>query len=224
MRRIIDLSTPIKSGHFRWPVERKLLRSHEGGDGLQATWVGWGLHGFTHMDTPRHFNPEGFSTDAVSLDMVVGEAAVVDISGLGPEAAITEEAIAAAGGHVREGDIVLMRARWDTVESIDRPEFWTRAPYMTREACEWLLARKIKAIAFDFPQDYCIRDYVSGARKPALEENTTHITLLWNGVLMFEYLCNMSEISQQRPLFVGLPLMIPDRDGAPARVIVIEED
>ena len=43
-------------------------------------------------------------------------------------------------------------------------------------------------------------------------------------VLMFEYLCNMMEIRVPRPLFVGLPLKLPDSDGAPVRAIAIEED
>ena len=224
MRRIIDLSMPIVQDHFRWPVERRLVKSYQAGDGLQATWVGWTVHGFTHMDTPRHFDPHGFTTDALDLDAVVGEAAVVDVSAAGPEGAVTEDLVRAAGGHVREGDIVLLRAGWDKVESIHTPEFWTRAPYVTREAAEWLLARKIKAIAYDFPQDYCIRDLVTGERKPTLEENTTHMVLLCNGVIMFEYLCNMTAITKPRTFFLGLPLKIPDSDGAPVRAIAIEED
>jgi kynurenine formamidase len=77
MRRIIDLSTPIVQDHFRWPVERRLVKSYQAGDGLQATWSGWTVHGFTHMDTPRHFDPQGFTTDSLDLESVVGEAAVV---------------------------------------------------------------------------------------------------------------------------------------------------
>ena len=120
-------------------------------------------------------------------------------------------------------DIVLLRAGWDRVESLDTPEFWTRAPYMTAEACRWLLARGIKAIAYDFPQDHCIRDYVTGERSPSFEENTTHVELLLKGIPMFEYLCNMNEIRQERVQFHGLPIKIPDCDGAPVRAIAIEE-
>jgi kynurenine formamidase len=116
-----------------------------------------------------------------------------------------------------------MKAGWDRVHSLDTPEFWTMAPYMTAEACRWLFARGLKAIAFDFPQDRCIRDYVTGERKPALEENTTHVELLLKGVPMFEYLCNMGEITQARVEFIGLPLKIPGCDGAPVRAIAIED-
>jgi len=222
MRRIIDLSTPIVENHFRWKVERRLARSHGSGEHIQATWAGWIVHGFTHMDTPRHFDPDGWTTDSVTPDMVVGEASVVDLSHIAPNTEITQSMAAQAGAHVRRDDIVLMRTGWDEKRSIATPEFWTEAPYMSRGASEWLLERGIKAIAFDFPQDHCIRHLVLGDRKPEREENITHVVLLCNGVLMFEYLCNMMAISDKRTFFAGLPLKLPDCDGAPIRAIAIE--
>lgn len=223
-QRIIDLTTPVDSEHFRWKVDRELVASHAAGDVTEVTRLGWVVHGFTHLDSPRHFSPEGFTTDDISLDSVMGEAAVVDISSIEPDTAVTEAMVEVAGAHVREGDIVLLRSGWDTVESINTPEFWTRAPYMTEAASRWFLERRITAIAFDFPQDYCIRHYVLGDRKPALEENTTHVTLLLNGVIMFEYLCNMMSLTRERVQFIGLPLKVPHCDGAPVRAIALEED
>ena len=223
MSRIIDLSTPISENHFRWNVDRKLKKSHETGDKIQSTWAGWSMHGFSHVDTPRHFDPKGFTTDNVSVDMVTGQAAVVDISTIEPKTEVTADMVAAAGKHIREGDIILLRSGWDRRESIDKVEFWTKAPYMSRQASEWLLNRKIKGIAFDFPQDYCIRHYVLGDREPEWEENITHTVLLLNGVLMFEYLCNMMEIREKRVFFIGLPMKIANSDGAPVRAIAIEQ-
>ena len=223
-RRIIDLSTPAEVDHFRWKVDRKKVQSYEAGDQIEVTWAGWTVHGFTHMDAPRHFSPTGGTTDDIPLETVMGDAAVVDVSSVGPAAPVTEEVVASAGGHVREGDIVLLRAGWDQVESIRTPEFWTRAPWVTEEAARWLLGRGIKAIAYDFPQDYCIRHLVLGDRKPALEENVTHMVLLLNGVIMFEYLCNMNAIRSDRVHFIGLPVKIPGADGAPVRAVAIEED
>lgn len=221
--RFIDLSTPVISGHLRWPVERRLARSHAAGDVSQATWAGWIVHGFTHMDTPRHFDPAGFTTDAVTLDMTAGPAAVVDLSAAaGPDTEITEAMIAAAGAGLRPGDIALVRTGWDRVESIERETFWTRAPWMSAAAARWLLERRIKAVAFDFPQDYCIRALVTGEWVPTLEENVTHTTLLMNGVLMFEYLCNMMAIESPRPYFLGFPIKLPDSDGAPVRAVAVE--
>lgn len=223
-RRIIDLTMPLTTDHFRWKVERRKLRSHAAGNVAEVSWISFPVHGFTHIDAPRHFSASGTTTDDLKLDSVIGTASVIDVRSVGANAPVTEEIVAGAGAHVRKGDIVLMRAGWDMVESAHTEEFWTRAPYMTADACRWLFARDIRAIAFDFPQDYCIRDYVSGARSPALDENTTHVELLLKGVPMMEYLCNMTGIRRDRVEFVALPLKIPDCDGAPIRAVAIEDD
>lgn len=224
-RRIIDLSTPIDAGHFRWPVDRHKVKSHAAGDTAEATYVGWVVHGFTHMDAPRHFDPAGATTDDIALETVIGDACcVVDVSQAGADEAITAEMVAAGGTALRPGDIALIRTGWDRFESIDRPEFWTRSPWITEDACEWLREREVKAVAFDFPQDRSIRDMVTGARAPARAEMTSHVILLLNGVIMFEYLRNMMAITRPRVQFFGLPLKVAHCDGAPARVVVIEED
>lgn len=222
MRRHIDLSTPVIEGNFRWPVERKLLKSHDAGDHLQATWAGWTVHGFTHMDSPRHFVADGFTTDHITLDMTCGQGAVVDISDVGENQPVTAEIVAAAGAHVRRGDFVLLRSAWDRKADIKTPDFWANSPYMTREAAIWLRERGIKAIGYDFPQDRCIRNFLTGAPRAPAEEHVTHWELLRHGVIMFEYLCNMHQIQTLRPEVIGLPVKLPTSDGAPARVIAIE--
>ena len=39
-----------------------------------------------------------------------------------------------------------------------------------------------------------------------------------------KYLCNMGALREKRNQVIGLPVKIPDSDGAPARVIAIEEE
>lgn len=223
-RRLIDLSTPVTTGHFRWPVERRLAKAHAPGAPGQSTWAGWNVHGFTHMDSPRHVDPEGFTTDAVSLDMTVGEAAILDLSHLPENEGITAAQMAAAGAHLRPGDIAILKTRWDERADIATPAFWTRAPWVTDDAAQWLRGSGIKAIGFDFPQDHCIRQLVLGGPMAPLEEQPTHWHLLkLGGIIMFEYLRNTGALRLPRSLVVALPIRLPDSDGAPARVIAIEE-
>lgn len=224
MPRIIDLSTPIRAGHFRWPTEQTLAKSFERGDTAQATRIAVSCHAFTHMDAPRHYDPEGYTTDSLKLEQTIGPAAVVDVQAVGPNAPIRAADVERAGGHVRKGDIVLLRAGWDRHADIETPEFWTRSPWVEPDAAEWLFGRGIKAIGYDFPQDKCIRNLVLGDREPAPEEAVTHQILLKRGVIMMEYLCNMTAIRGERCEVYALPLKVPDADGAPARIIAIEED
>ena len=91
---------------------------------------------------------------------------VVDLSGIAPNTAIEPALLADKGAHIRAGDIVLLKTCWDQVASLHAPEFWTTAPYLTREACNWLLEMDIKALGVDFPQDYPIRGLLTGQTAP----------------------------------------------------------
>ncbi len=218
MRRIIDLSYPIED-HFRWKVERGLAAAFERGDQFQITKIGFGVHGFTHIDAPRHMLPEGGTTSEFRLESLVGEAVVVDLSHLEPNTAITPAHLAASP--IFPGDRVLLATRWDRRRSLHSPSFWTEAPYLTREACEWLAAREPSAVGFDFPQDQPIRNLLSGKTSP-MQEFVSHDVLLRRGIPLIEYLCNLGEIAQPRIEICALPLHIPDADGAPARVIGLD--
>jgi kynurenine formamidase len=181
------------------------------------------VHAFTHIDAPRHMVPEGPTTSELGLERVVGEAAVVDLSGIAPDTAIGPALLAEKGAHVRAGDIVLLKSCWDQVASLHAPEFWTTAPYMTREACTWLLDKSIKALGVDFPQDYPIRGLLTGQTAP-ISEFVTHDVLLRAGVILIEYLCNLGALETERTMLFALPLKLPEADGAPARVIAWEPD
>jgi arylformamidase len=221
MTRIVDLSMPIED-HFRWPVERRVNGSHAQGDVFEATWLGWTVHGFTHMDAARHCVPGGPTTEQIPLEHTVGHAAVVDLTPIEPNEAISGLRLAAAAQHVREGDIVVMKSCWEQQRSPRTREFWTEAPHMTRDASVLLLERRPRAVAFDFPQDYVIRLLLKGERRP-LAENVTHDVLLQNGVTLIEYLSNTAALTKPRTFLCCLPLKLPGADGAPARVIALED-
>lgn len=220
MPGIIDLSMPIED-HFRWPVERRTRGDHGKGDLFQATWLGWSVHGFTHLDSPRHFFADGKTTDDIPLETTVGDAAVIDLTPVQPEEAITPERLAERGKHLYQGDILLLQTCWEQQRSPKSREFWTEAPYLTREACVWLLDQKPRAVAFDFPQDYCIRLMLDGETRP-IEENVSHDILLRNGVVLIEYLANTAALTDLRCFLCCLPLKVPGSDGAPARVVALE--
>lgn len=220
MTRIVDLSMAIED-HFRWPVERSRKGDLEAGDAFQVTRLGWVVHGFTHVDAPRHMVAGGDTTSDVPLDRMIGPAAVLDLTGIAPKTEITAETIAGAAGHLEEGDIAVLKTCWETVHSPKTPEFWTESPYLSAAACRWLLERKIKALGVDFPQDYPIRGLLGGKQAP-ITEFVSHDILLRNGVVLIEYLTNLGALEGPRTTLFALPLKVPDADGAPARVIAYE--
>lgn len=220
MRRIIDLTYPIED-HFRWKVDRRLASAFERGDDFQVTRLGFATHGFTHIDAPRHMLPDGPTTSDFRLESLAGEAAIVDLSGIAENAAISGDVVARAGAHVRSGDLVILKTAWDQRFSLTSPEFWTKAPYLTREGCEWLARQEPVAVGFDFPQDRPIRGLLNGEKAP-ISEFVSHDVILRRGTPLIEYLCNLGAVTSPRIEICALPLKIPNADGAPARVIAIE--
>jgi len=218
---IIDLSMPVDSGHFRWPVERGIKGDFANGDLFEVSWLRTSCHGFTHMDAPRHMVPGGDTLDDLDLARVVGPAAVIDLSDVRPHEEITAARLAPAAEHLRPGEIALFRTGWDTQRDWRTPAFWRDAPWLSRDAAEWLLERRPTAAAFDFPQDYTIRLLLDGEVRP-IHEHVTHDVLLRNNVTLIEYLVNTLAVSGPRTILAALPVRLAGADGAPARVVAIE--
>lgn len=215
--RIVDLTYPIVD-HFRWPVERTLLKDHARGDPFQVTRIALATHAFTHVDSPRHYFPGAPTTSEVPLEATVGEAAVIDLADVAADEPIDAARLAARARHLRSGDIAVLKTGWDARRPLADERFWREAPWLTRDAAEWLLAQRIRALAVDFPQDRVIRDLLDGVVRP-IEEHVTHDVLLRNGVILIEYLCNGLALDRPRVFLCCLPLKLPSCDGAPARVV-----
>ena len=87
------------------------------------------------------------------LERWCGEAAVVDLSHRGADHGITAADLDEHGQHIQAGDIVLLRTDWDKKRTSARASSGRAAPYTTREAAEWLVARNVKAVGYDYPPD-----------------------------------------------------------------------
>ena len=216
--KIIDLTMSIQT-HWRWPVQLEYLQGHDRGDEFQACRINISMHTFTHVDTPLHVMPDQITIDQVPLDRLVGSAAVLHLRSAGPNQAITVEAVQKAGGHIKTGDIVLLETGWDLQRDWKTREFWTESPYVEEKAADWLASQNIKAVGFDFPQDYHIREIP--ARHPSVKELPTHNIILRRGIYLIEYLCNLHRIPSDRAEVYALPLKMAGAEGAPARVIAV---
>ncbi|MEM1160785.1 MAG: cyclase family protein [Pseudomonadota bacterium] len=212
---------PVDAGHFRWPVERGKTGDFSNGSLFEASWLRTPCHGFTHMDAPRHMVPGGPTLDDLELARVVGRAAVIDLTDVQPNEAISAERLATAAEHLSSGEIALFKSGWDRQRDWSSEGFWRDAPYITRDGAEWLLDRGPTACAFDFPQDYTIRLLLDGEVRP-IAEHVTHDVLLRNNVTLIEYLVNTADVPGPHTFLAALPVKMAGSDGAPARVVAIE--
>jgi len=220
--KVIDLTLTIRD-HWRWPFNVETKHTYEDGFFLQQT-IHFNVHGFTHVDAPNHFLPDGLSIEKVPLEKFYGEAAVVDLSHLGENDGVTAAELEKHGQHIRAGDIALLRTDWPLKCDYISRDFWARAPYTERDACEWLVERKVKAVGYDYPCDYLLRyEVLEPGRKTTREENTTHDVFFKHGIIVIEYVVNQHLLRKDRVQFMALPLPFETACGSPVRAIAIEQ-
>jgi kynurenine formamidase len=219
--RIVDLSFPIRP-HFRWKVVSQLRSSHERGDHFRSTIITMICHAYTHVDAPNHFLPGGRDIASMPVDQWVGPAAVVDLTHLGDNGEVSATELGKHAGHVQRGDIVLLRTDWPRKVDVASEDFWRRAPFTGLSGAEWLVARGVKAVGYDYPPDFCIRTstFEPGV-KLAPEDHVTHYVFFPRGITVIEYLTNLDGIGVPRCQFMALPLKIEGSDGSPVRAIAL---
>lgn len=219
--RVIDLSLPITPGHVRWSPEISVSGDLAAGDLFQVTTLKVSCHAFTHVDAQRHYFEGAPTIDATPLDALVGSARVIDLMDITPNEAIDAARLADRAGKLPANSRLILKSGWHRFRSINEEAFWRDAPYLTRDAAEWLHAQRVMTVCYDFPQDFVIRCLLDGDIRP-IEEHVTHDVLLRNGVHMVEYLTNTAEISAETVFLSAAPLKIPGGDGSPARVYCVE--
>jgi|ERR1051326_8692583 kynurenine formamidase len=219
--RVVDLSFPIRP-HFRWKVASELRSSHERGDHFRSTIVTMICHAYTHVDAPNHFLPGDRDIASMPVDQWIGEAAVVDLTHLGDNGEVSAADLDKHAGHVRRGDIVLLRTDWPRKVDVASKDFWGRAPFTGRSGADWLVAKGVKAVGYDYPPDYTVRHGIfEPGKQTAREDHVTHFVFFPKGITVIEYLTNLHEIGVPRCRFIALPLKIEGADGSPVRAIAL---
>lgn len=216
--KMIDLSMTIKE-HWRWNVQHEIVQDFQEGSDFRSSTIAMSAHAYTHVDTPLHCRENETTMEELEVDAYSGEAAVIDLSSKKADEAITVADLE-ANHHVKLNEkIILLKTCWDTQYSPYTKEYWIKAPYLTEEAAIWLKNKRPKVVGFDFPQDYPMKLIDSGGFK--LKEMVTHQHLLYERILLIEYLCNLSEIKENRVQITCLPLKFSGLEGAPARVVAM---
>jgi arylformamidase len=209
--RIIDVSLSISPDMLVWPgdpaVEVERRKQIANGDPANVSELCLGTHTGTHVDPPNHFIEGAGGIDSVPLDVLVGDAVVVDARHLDrPMEAEDLEKLSIPDGAER----VLLRTANSELWRQERVEFPSTYACLTGASARWVVDRGIKLIGVDF---------LSVEAKGA-EGHPAHVTLLENGVVIVEGL-NLSDVEPGEYQLVCLPLRIKDGDGGPARALLV---
>lgn len=222
-QQAIDLSMPITE-HWRFAPTISYHEVNPPGCSFHSTKFSMGAHGFTHVDAPWHVDSDGHALQSADLNQLWGIAKVIDVTSVGENDIIDAAALQASAPSIDAGDIALIRSSHELRFPTTQREYWTRAPWMGRDAALWLLEKNVRAVGFDFPQDRGIRsDYVEDPWVPGdpLDDWPCHHLLLPRGVFQIEYLQNLAAIRGESCLLFAAPLRFSRSDGSPVRAFAL---
>lgn len=217
MTRIVDLTMTLEQGMVTYPghpvVEITQL-ARFGYEGKETRRIVLGTHTGTHIDAPRHYIEGGGTVENIPLDVLCGQALLLDLTDcVGPVTA-TKLTYAAMGRLVPKGSFERILLRFDGHKRLGSMDYYFKQPWLTEDAAHWLV-KHCKLVGMDTPM-------------PDDPEDTKtmpiHKILLGNGVIIAEYLVNLAAIKAETFQLIVAPLKIKDGDGAAARCFAIVED
>ena len=204
--KLLDVSVPLAAGIPSYPgnpdFEFQPIKRIANGDSSNVSRMVIGTHTGTHVDAPKHFIDDAPGVDALSLDLLIGRARVVEITRRG---GIGAEDLAAAG--LREDLRVLFKTSnsrlWNSTA------FHEDYTYVSEAGARYLVEQGVKVVGIDYLS-------IEQFRKPGAP---AHNILLSNGVIIIEGL-NLAEAEAGMYEMYCLPLPVSGGDGAPARVVL----
>ncbi len=214
MASIIDLTYPLSAQTVMFPgfpqpeIEPFYTIEKEGANVSRINFVS---HVGTHIDAPRHMLAGTRTVDELSLERLIGEAVVVDISGRENPTLISLADLQRYDNIIHPGDILLVIT--GIYKAYGTPAYNDACPALATDAANWLVKKEIAAYATD----------ATSIEVPGSSGNPAHKILLGSEIPIIENLCNLERLSQPRVRFTCLPLKVKGGDGGPCRVVVIED-
>lgn len=211
MRRILDISRPVRAGIPVWPGDTPFAyrRSWKIGGGcpVNVGQVTMSLHTGAHTDAPYHFDDAGAAIADVDLSKYLGPCVVVDAR--------------PAGGGLRPSDLpagteaALRAAPRLLVRMYDaRPAgFDEHLPHLTPETADWLAARGVVLVGVD-------SDSMDAFDS---KELAAHHRLASHGIAILEGI-DLSAVAPGVYDLVALPLRLEGADASPVRAVLVTRE
>ena len=212
MKRIIDVSIPIGPGMLTYPgdptVSLDRTMDMEAGEIANLSLLSMSTHTGTHVDPPIHYVADGLTIDEVPLDVLVGDAVVVDVRGAG---AIDARELSRSG--ISSGSRrVLFRTDWSERWAEAAPVFPDSYTAVTVDGAAWLIEHNVDLVGTDFIS-------IEGDDD---ETFPVHRALLGSGIIVVEGL-DLRGVEPGTYGFACLPMKLRRGDGGPARAILFAD-
>jgi len=220
-KRIVDLS------HDMWPGKEEYgldVETHQIDEVYPQyrrrpdVWytlqtVHMSCHIGTHIEFPRHFDPEGLDSASYPLERLIGPACVLDFRSKKDNEPITIADIRKYEELIEDGDIVFLRTGRHVKHN--KPGGHER-PYLTPDATRWLVENKdISAIGVD----------ATGIEVKGTDYHPVHSILLKeHGRALIEGVGDLGQLRCTRFEVWILPLKIHGLEASPIRLLAVEDE
>jgi arylformamidase len=184
------------------PFTLEPIKRIANGDSSNVSTLHMSAHAGTHVDAPRHFFDEGPGTEALSLDLLVGRARVIEIDS---RAGIAAEDLDA----IDFSDDIRVLIKTHNSRLWSSPAFHEDYVGVTESGAKHLVEHGIKVVGVD----YLSVEQFKNVGKPA------HHVLLGAGTIVIEGL-DLRDVDPGIYEMFCLPLRVVGSDGAPARVVL----
>jgi arylformamidase len=211
--KLIDLSHPLEHGQLNFAWDPKITvvpHNSVASIGYNITQISFSSHQGTHLDAPFHFYDDGKTIDQMQLGQFYGSATLVDLAPgtyLKAKTPLTVEMFQPHAEKFQRGAKIIYRTGWS--RKFGSAEFFSEFPTLTLDAARWIAARRIALLGMDTPT-------------PSADWKECHHILLKRGVeiVIVEGLTNLEKLPAQFT-FIGFPLNLKGRDGAPIRAVAV---
>jgi arylformamidase len=211
--RIHDVTLTLSSTLPVWPGDPQILiervRKIEEGANSNVSRLQLNVHAGTHIDAPIHFiNDSLIGVDKIPVSKLVGHCFVVEI----PEEIEQITAEVLKNSYIPQSSSkVLFKTKNSRFWSNHDTEFHPEFVGISEDGAKYLVDLGVELVGID---------YLSIA--PYKQSKPTHEEFLNAGVIIIEGL-DLSQVYGGYYSMFCLPLKLAGADGAPARVILIEE-
>ncbi|MDE0527491.1 MAG: cyclase family protein [Truepera sp.] len=200
---MIDITRSLVPNHPNWPGDRPFTLEPTAlmseGSSANLMSLATSTHCGTHLDAPYHYDPEGGRLATVPLELLIGEALVIEVP---QEQELTPEVL---DDWTRLPERILFHS--------GQPDHWETFPetfsYLAPALVHTLADRGVKLIGTDCPSV----DAFSSKCLP------THQACAKRNLIIIEGL-RLGGVRAGRYRLVCLPLNLPEADASPVRALL----
>jgi len=204
--KVIDISMELNERTVVWkedqPPELKPVARIPQAP-CNFTWLSFGSHAGTHIDAPYYLFNDKWTSDQVPMERLIGKCQVLDLTNI--ESTITEKDL--EHYTITQPRLLLKTRNSYDPMSIYNPEHIA----LSKGAARYIIDKGVTTLGYDYQSFE--REGKSDLHRMFLEKQITLIDNL-----------RPREVEAKEYTLICLPVKVTGIDGAPARVILLEED